>query len=133
MHHVAWIDQPDADAAVARRLDVGVVELGLGRLDRRGVGRDQGLGLIHLRSLLIDVLLGFDVFEDQSLGTVEVFLGCDQRRLVLRLLGFGLVERSLKQTRVDFGKVIALFDVLAFGEQHLPQLAIDLRADVNGQ
>ena len=68
--------------------------------------------------MLIDVLLGFDVFEDQSLSTDEVFLGCDQRRLVLRLLGFSLVERSLKKARVDFGKVIAPFDVLAFGELH---------------
>ena len=133
MYHVARIDQPDADAAVAWRLDIGVVELCLGRLDRRGVGSNQGLGLIHLRSLLIDVLLGFDVFEDQSLGADEVLLDCDQCRFVLRLLGFGLVERSLKQARVDLGEAVSLFDVLAFGEQHQLQFAVDLGADVDAR
>jgi len=54
-------------------------------------------------------------------------------RLVLRLLGLGLVERGLEQARIDLGEDIALVDMLAFGEQHLLQLAVDLGMDADRQ
>ena len=53
--------------------------------------------------------------------------------LVLGLLGPGLVERGLEQARVDLRQHVAFLDVLAFGEQHLLQLAVDLRMNADGQ
>ena len=61
------------------------------------------------------------------------FSADDELGLVLRLLGLGLVERGLEQARVDLGQHVALLDVLAFGEQHLLQLAVDLRMDADGE
>ena len=53
--------------------------------------------------------------------------------MVLRLLGLGLIERGLEQARIDLGQHVALLDVLALGEQHLLQLAVDLRVDADGE
>ena len=64
MHDIARIDHAHAHAAVARRDDVGVIEMGLSGFDRGRVGVDRSFGLIDFRLLLIDVLLGFEVLED---------------------------------------------------------------------
>ena len=45
--------------------------------------------------------------------------------LVLLFLGFRRVERRLIGPRIDLGQEVALFDVLAFGERDLVDLAID--------
>ena len=129
VHDVARVDQAHAHAAVARRDDVGVVELGLRGLDRGLVGRDRRLELIDLGLLLVDVLLGLEVLLRQRLEADEILFGAIRAGLVLRLLGLGLVERGLEQARIDLGQHVALLDALAFGEQHLLQLAVDLRVD----
>ena len=74
------------------------------------------------------------MFEsDQCLGAREVFLGGGELGLVLGSLGLGLIERSLEQAGVDLGQDVALLDVLAFGEQHFLQLAVDLRMNCHGE
>ena len=93
----------------------------------------DGLELIDLGLLLVDDLLRRDVREHQRLRTREVFLGRGELGLVLRLLGLGLVERGLEQARIDLGEHVALLDVLPLGEQHLLQLAVDLRMDADGK
>ena len=130
---VAGIDQTHADTAVARRGDGGVFELGLRGLDGGVIGRHRGLELIDLALLLVDDLLRGDVREHQGLRACEVFLGRGELGLVLGLLGPGLVERGLEQPRVDLRQHVALLDVLAFGEQHLLQLAVDLGMNGHGE
>jgi hypothetical protein len=130
---VAGVDQPHAHAPIARRGDGGVLKLGLRGLDHRLVGCDRGLELIDLGLLLIDDLLRGDVRKHQCLRAREVLLGRGQLRLVLRLLGLGLIERGLEQARIDLGQHVALFHMLAFREQHLLQLAVDLRMDRDGE
>ena len=102
-------------------------------LDRGLVGRDRGLELIDLALLLVDDLLRGDVREHQGLRACEVFLGRGELGLVLGLLGLGLVERGLEQPRIDLRQHVALLDVLAFGEQHLLQLAVDLGMNGHGE
>ena len=127
MHDVARIEQPNADAAIVRRCDGRVFELGLRGLDRGCVGRNRGFGLIDLapavgrRSVAVSIVL-----ERQGLRARKVFLGGDQQGFVLRLLGFGLIERGLKKPGIDLRQHVALLDMLAFGEKHLLKLAIDL-------
>ena len=67
----------------------------------------------------------------ERLETDEIFFLRDKLCFVLRLPGFGLVERRLELARVDLGKDVALFDVLAFLKQHVLQLAVDLRMDAD--
>ena len=133
MDDVAGIDQAHAHAAVARRGDGGVFELRLRSLDHRLVGRDRGLELIDLGLLLVDDLLRRDVREHQRLRAREVLLGRGELGLILGPLGLGLIERGLEQARIDLGEHVALLDVLPFGEQHLLQLAVDLRMDADGK
>ena len=59
-------------------------------------------------------------------GQVDALVG--ELRLVLRLLGDGLVVGRLVERRIDLAEHVALLDVLAFGEIHRDQLAVDLRA-----
>lgn len=79
-----------------------------------------------LACCLVDVLLGLETLERQRLEADKVLLGSDQLSGVLRLLGLGLVERSLIQARINLGQDVTLVDVLAFLEQHFLQLAVDL-------
>jgi hypothetical protein len=48
-------------------------------------------------------------------------------------LALALVERGLEQPRIDLRQHVALLDVLAFGEQHLLQLAVDLGMNGHGE
>ena len=91
----------------------------------------DALAVIDLGLLLIDVLLGLEALERQRLEAGEVLLERDELGLVLRLLGLGLIERRLEQPRVDLGQNVAFLDVLAFLEQHVLQLAVDLRVDAD--
>ena len=70
---------------------------------------------------------------NQRVGALEVLARRDELGDVLRLFGLGLVERRLEQARVDLGQHVALLDLLAFGEQHLLQLAVDLGVDADGE
>ena len=132
MHDVAGIDQTEADAAVDRRGDGGVAQLRLGALDRGLVGLDGGLELIDLGLLLIDSLLRADAFVHQVLEACEILLVGNELGLVLGALGVGLVERGLERPSIDDCERVAFLDVLAFGEIHDLQLAVDLAADGDG-
>ena len=107
----------------------GVIEIGLRGFDRGVVGVDRGLGLIDLGLLQIEVLLGLGVFADQRLEPIEILLRRDKRRFVLRLARLRLIERGLIEPRVDFGQHVAFVDALAFLEEHVLQLAVDLGVD----
>jgi hypothetical protein len=102
-------------------------------LDGGVVGVDRRLGLIDLGLLQIEVLLSFGVLGHQRLEPGEVFDGGDQRRLVLRLVRLGGIERGLIKPWIDLGQDVAAGDALAFLEEHLFQLAVDLGVDADGE
>ena len=132
VHDIAWIDHAHAHAAVVRRLDIGVVEIGLRGFDRGDIGIDRGFILIDLGLLQIEVLLGLGIFQNESLKAREVFYRRGESGLVLRFARLGLIERGLIETRVDLRQHVALFDALAFLEKHFLQLAIDLGMNGDG-
>ena len=93
----------------------------------------EALSWSTLRLLLVDELLGGDVLHHQRLGAGEILLGGAEQSDVLHPLGLGLVERGLEQARIDPRQHVALFHVLAFGEQHLLHDAVDLGMDPDGE
>ncbi len=132
MHDIAFVDLPDAGAAVERGDDGGVAEHGLGVFDRGLVG-------LHLRGILGDQrplgigLLAVDgVGGRQSFIAIEIDLGVGEYRFVLRLLGHRLIELRLIGGGIDARQHVALLDVLAFLEVDAEQLAVDLRAHGHG-
>jgi hypothetical protein len=133
MDDIAGIDESYSDAPLVRRGNVRVIEVGLRGLDHRLVGRDRRPELVDFALLLVDDLLRGDVRLRQRLGALEVLARRDEHRLVLRLLGLGVIERGLEQARIDLRQHVAFLDMLTLGEQHLLQLAVDLRVDADGQ
>ena len=59
-------------------------------------------------------------------GQIEALVG--ELRLVLRLLGDGLIVLRLVDHRIDLAEHVALLDVLSFDEIDRDQLAVDLGA-----
>src|SRR5437870_5210699 len=83
----AGIDEANADAAVVRCSDRGVVELRLCGCYRRFIRRHGCLQLIELGLLLLDILFRNDVPIPESGESVEVFFGGYEQRRILRLFG----------------------------------------------
>ena len=67
------------------------------------------------------------------MARLQILFRSNERRRVLRAFGLGLIQGGLKWARVDFGEHIALFYLLAFCEQNLLQLAINLSLNVDGE
>ena len=113
-----------------RRLDLGVVELGLRVGDRGFVGGDLGGELGDGGALGVGLLPRREFAE---LGVaLKVEIGVGEIRLVLLLLGLGLVERGLERAGVDLDQQIALVDHLALGEGDLVDLAVNPGPDLYG-
>ena len=105
---VADVDLAQAGDAGDRRLDLGVVELGLGVGDRRVIGRDLRGQLLHGGALGVGLLLGREFAE---LGVaLQIEIGVGEIGLVLDLLGLGLVERRLVGPGIDLDQQVALVD-----------------------
>ena len=132
MDDIADIDLAEADHAVDRRRDGGVIELGPRRFDGGLVGVDRRLCLIDLGLLGVDVLLRLGVLDDQGLEARQILFVVDQLRLILAFLGDGLVESGLKRRRIDLRQHIAFANVLALAKIDGDNLAIDLGADGDG-
>ena len=100
---VALIDLPQAGAARQRRNDLGVAEHGLRVVDRSLVGIHQRFLLGDHRALGIGLLLRAGIGGGQLLiaNQIEALIG--EQRLVLGLLGDGLIVaspcRSLDRSR----------------------------------
>ncbi len=115
-----------------RRADVGIGEVELRRIDLRLVGGDRRGGLVDRALLLVVALPRLEPLADQRAVAVEVELGGQERRRILRLGRGRLVERRLEGAGIDLEQPVALLDVLAFLKQHLHDLAVDARAYGNG-
>ena len=90
----------------------------------RLIGLNRGFELTHQRRLRVDLLLRVGE-RPGRLVALEIELGVLELRLVLGLGRFRLIKRRLERTRIDLSQNVARFDVLAFGESDLVQLAID--------
>ena len=127
---VADVDLPQAGDARDRRLDGGVVELGLGVENGGIVGRDLRGQLRNGRTLGVGLLPGREFAE---LGVaLQIQIGVGQVGLVLRLLGLGLIERCLVRPGIDLDEQVALLDQLALLEGDLVDLAVDAGAHHHG-
>ena len=127
---VADIDLAQAGDTRDRRLDGGIVELGLRVGDRGIVGGDLRGQLLHGGALGVGLLLGREFAE---LGVaLQVQVGIGEVGLVLRLLGLGLVEGGLVRPRIDLDQKITLLYQLAFLEGDLVDLAVDAGPHLHG-
>ena len=132
MDDVADVDLAKADDAVDRRRDRRVSELGLRRLDGALVGVDRSLEMIDLGLLQVDVLLRLEILGRKVVNRAKSFWALDQLRLIVGLLGHGLIEHGFERRRVDLRQHVALADLLALAEVDGNQLAGDLGADGDG-
>ena len=105
---VADVDLAQAGDAGDRRLDGGVVELGLRVEDGGVVGRDLRGELRHRGALGVGLLPGGEFAE--LCEALQIQIGVGEVGLVLLLLGLGLIERGLERPGVDLGEQVALFD-----------------------
>jgi hypothetical protein len=128
-HEIADIDIADAGTPVDRRSDDRVAQR---------LGRAVDLGLVDpdlCHHLLDGCLLRLDLLAARCIGLQqrriarEIALLVGELRLVLRLLGDGLIVGGLIEGRIDAGEDVALSHVLAFLKADLGDLAIDLRVD----
>ncbi len=127
--NVADIDQPKSRAPIDRRLDLGVIKLGLRALDRgliglHGRGELPGLSFRRVEVLSIDHL-----FLQQVGIARERRLRVCELGLVLSFFANCLIKRFLKWARIDLSQQVAGFDVLTFLEEHLLQFPINARVD----
>ena len=88
--------------------------------------------MIDLGLLQVDVLLRLEVLGLQGGEPRKILLRIDQLRLVVGLLGHGLIEDGFERRRVDPRQHVALADLLALAEVDGNQLAGDLGADGDG-
>ena len=109
---VALVDGADAGSPVDRRNDSGVGEIGARAVDGGLVGLQLRLELRDGGTLRVGLLLGDGVRLGQPRIALQVALGILQQRLVLGLLGEGLVELRLVGGGVDLGEDIAFLDLL---------------------
>ena len=79
-------------------------------------------------ALRIGLLLGAGIGRGKLLIARQIELLVGEQRLILRLLGHRLIVLRLVDHGVDLAEHVALLDVLAFGEIHRDQLAVDLGA-----
>ena len=124
---VADIDLAKARDAGERRLDGGVVELGLRIENGCRVGLDLRRQLRDGGALGIGLLPGCEFAE---LGkALQIEIGVGETGFVLGFLGLGLIERRLERPRINLDQRIALLDELTFLEGDPVDLAIDAGAD----
>ena len=121
------IDQPQPDAPVDRCGDHGVVEVGLGVVDRRIVRLHLGFELRDRRRLLIRLLLRSSVALSQFPVALQIDPGVGERRLVLRLLRHRLVVLGLVDGGIDARQHVALVHLLTLGEVDADQPPVHLR------
>ena len=130
-HEISDIDLADAGAAIDRRADGGVVEIGSGAVD-------LGLVLAHLRvvggdgcalrvGLLRGAVLGFHQLVVAREITLRVGEGCR----VLRLLGDSLVVGGLVGARIDAREHVAHVQILTFAETYFHDRAAYHGTDIH--
>jgi hypothetical protein len=132
-HEVAGIDEPDAGAAVARRTNGRVVEIGLGAVDRALVRLHLRLELGDGRTLGVGLLGRARIALGQARVTIEIEPGVGEVRLVLRLAGDRLIVLSLVDRRIDARDDVAALHVLAFADRELHEAAFDLGPHRHGR
>ena len=131
MHDVALIDPPHPGASIQWGEDGGVVEIGSCRVDQRLILAGLRLVLSDQGFLRVGLLGGRKVVAHQLLVTHQIDPGVGQQRLILRLLGDGLIEGGLIVAGVDLRQDVALADHLTLGEFHRDQRAVDHGLDGN--
>jgi hypothetical protein len=94
-----------------------MIDGGFRGLDSRGCLAHVGLGLVQ-------VLGGGGPGRHEFLVPLDIRFGTGLLGLPLRLLPFGVVQRSLERTRIDLEQQIPLLDLLAVREVDLVRVAL---------
>ncbi len=132
MHHVARIDLAQADTSLKRRGDGAVAEVQPRCRDRRIVAGDHRGQAVDHRLLGIDLLVRGETALRQRRVPRQVALRVVEVRLVLGSLRQHRVERRLKRSRIDHREDVAFLHLLALGDRHLHQRAVDPAAHLHG-
>ncbi len=129
---ISGIHEPAADAAVERRVDLGITEVEFGRFQRRLLRQHLG-GLAFLdRFRLVHLLL---TDRAAAPGYAPAFggqLGLFERRLCPRQVGLGRVHRGDILRLLDLEQQLALLDQVAILEKHLLEKAFDPCSQLDG-
>ena len=129
MDEISLVHLPHPHPPGERRSDVRVIDLRFGVVDG-GLVRLHGCHqLIDHEPLRVVALLVEHLLGDQIFVALEHQPAVGELRLVLGLLGDGLIELRLIRPWVDLREQVARLHVLAFRESHLVQFAIDARLD----
>ncbi|OIQ86866.1 hypothetical protein GALL_312640 [mine drainage metagenome] len=132
VHHVAGVDQAQAEAAGNGRSEPGEAKLqpGVGHLRLIHLHRAQRLA--HQRFLGIDLLPGDRVLRQQAAIAGQIQPGVVVQRLIPDQLATGLIERHLKGPRIDFGQQRAGLHQLPLASGNAHQLAVHPGLDGDG-
>src|SRR5260370_21538019 len=120
-----------ADAAVDRRPDVGVIEIGFGLRQRRLHLQDLAFGAVERRLVLVDLALRTELTLRQVDGAVILELGIGQLGLGNREISLGLLDLRLELHLLDLVEQVARLDVLTLFAQDFFQEALDAGAQLD--
>ncbi len=129
---IALVNKAEAGAARDGRADRRIVELRRRRVDGRRVRGDLRDQLRDQGILGVELLLRRITLLGERRVPLQIELGVGEVRLILRLFGFGLIERRLKWTRVNLREQIACLDHLSFLKGYYDDLPVDSRAHGDG-
>ena len=111
-HEISPIQLADADAPADWRTNGGVAELVARIIDLRFVVDDLGSVLIDQRVLLVDLLTGGKILEDERVVALHIQDRAVEQSLVLLPDGDLLLQLRLQRLGINDGQDIALLDVL---------------------
>ncbi len=132
LHHVAGIDETQADAAADGRSDVAVVDLHLIELHSAFVVFHDAFILCNQLFLVGFDLLGDGVSGQSGFVAIEIKLRLGEHVLILFKHALRLQQGGAVGARVDVDERVALFYQLAFFVIDVDDLAVHLAGDRGG-
>ena len=132
LHIVSGVDGHRAGYPRHGGVDVGVLEVELGRFDVGLIELDRAFVLLDHKGLVIGLLLGDRVFGLQLLVAREIGLGLGDQGLVVLELRLSLVERRLVGAGIDEKQGISRLDELPLLEKRLHDLTVHPTLHVHG-
>src|SRR6185369_11996607 len=125
MNDVAGIDEAQTNPSCDRRRDPAIRELNVRIIYLPLIELHNALELVDRGHLRVELLFRNRVLAVRNLITTEIDVRIFQEGFVALILTLCLFELSLKRTRVNLCKQVALFDHLTFAVVDAHQLTVD--------